>query len=249
MMRTLRLFLLLLVLVSCKKESKNLNKITAKNLVVTTTITPSEKIDSVIAPYKKKLTAEMQEVLTYAPKDFLKNNEGMQTSIGNLMADLCYRMANPIYKKKTNESIDFVMLNNGGIRATIPQGKVTVERAFKLMPFENELVAVTLTGEKITELVDYFIKNKTAHPFCRNVNLTLNDNDYLLKIRGKDFDKNKSYTVLTSDFLQSGGDKMTFFKNPEKLTKLDCKMRDVIIDYFKKVDTLQASIDNRVIIE
>ena len=40
-----------------------------------------------------------------------------------------------------------------------------------------------------------------------------------------------------------------FFKNPEKLIKLDYKIRDAIIDYFKKTDTLQTAIDHRVIIK
>jgi hypothetical protein len=42
---------------------------------------------------------------------------------------------------------------------------------------------------------------------------------------------------------------MNFFKNPEKLTKLDYKVRDAILDYFEKVDTLTTTIDKRVIIE
>ena len=39
---------------------------------------------------------------------------------------------------------------------------------------------------------------------------------------------------------------MNFFKNPVKLTPLNYKMRDAIIAYFQKVDTLQTAIDNRV---
>lgn len=240
---------ILLAITSCKKGPNHLEKITAKTISIDSTLASSNKIDSVITPYKEKLEAEMQEVLTYAPKDFLKNEVPGQSSLGNLMADICFDLINPLYKEKTGNSIDFVLFNHGGIRATIPQGKVTVERAFKLMPFENEFVVVTLTGKKINELVQFFIDNKRAHPLSKNVELRITGKQYTLKINGEDFDKNKSYNVLTSDYLQTGGDNMLFFKNPKELVKLDYKIRDALIDHFKKTDTLQASVDNRVIIK
>ena len=114
------------------------------------------------------------------------------------------------------------------------------------MPFENEFVVVNLKSDKIIALINYFIQNKTAHPLSKNIELSIDGNDYILKINGKIFDKNKTYSVLTTDYLQGGGDKMNFFKDPVKLTKLDYKMRDAIIHYFKKVDTLRTTIDNRV---
>jgi len=170
----------------------------------------------------------------------------MQSTLGNLMADMCFEMGNGIFKKNTKTSIDFSMLNYGGIRAIITAGAVTKKDAFKLMPFENELVVVKLSGNKVLELVEFFIQNKTAHPLSKNITLEIEENGYSLKINGELFDKNKMYYVLTNDYLQSGGDKMDFFKNPEALIKLDYKVRDAIIQYFKKVDTLKVAIDNRV---
>ncbi|WP_435261984.1 5'-nucleotidase C-terminal domain-containing protein [Tenacibaculum sp. nBUS_03] len=238
-----------LVVISCKKEQTHLRKITAKTIAIDSTIKSSEKIVNIIAPYKKKLKDNMSEILSYTPKKLTKESINMQSSLGNLLADLCFEMANPIFKEKYNKSIDFSMFNYGGIRATIPAGKITKEHAFKLMPFENELVVTEITGNKVIELVNYFIKNKVANPLSKNLELTIKDSSYILKVNGKIFDKSKTYSVLTSDFLQGGGDKMIFFKSPKKLSKINYKVRDAIIDYFKKVDTLKISIDNRVIIK
>lgn len=243
------LLILFLAIGSCQKTEKHLSKITAKNIAIDRTIASSEKIDRVINPYKEKLTVEMEQVLCFSPTEIVKSDGNMQSSLGNLMADMCYEMGNSIYKEKTNETIDFVMFNHGGIRANMPAGAITTEHAFELMPFENELVVTSLSGAKILELVDYFVQNKKAHPLSKNIELTLDKNGYALKINGKAFDKNKTYAVLTSDYLQGGGDSMNFFKNPKKLTKLDYKLRDAIIDYFKKTDTLKAHIDNRIIIK
>lgn len=242
----------LFLAVSCNTVTtspKKLTKITAKNIAIDTTLMADAKIDSMIAPYKEKLVNEMQRVLTKAPLDFNKKAMGMQSTLGNLMADLCYEIANPIYLEKTKQNIDFAMFNSGGLRAPISAGNVTKESAFKLMPFENEFVVVELSGEKIIELVTYLIQNKTAHPLSKQMQLTIKNNTFELSIGGKKFDQNKNYTVLTSDYLQTGGDRMNFFKKPIFLTKLNYKIRDAIIVYFEKETELKAVIDNRVIVQ
>ena len=238
-----------LVLVSCKNDASKLTKITAKTIAIDSSIVPSTKIVRLIAPYKEKLIGEMETVLSYTPKAITKKSAAMQSSLGNLMADMCFEMSATLFKEKTNTAIDFAMFNYGGLRATISAGKVTKEEAFKLMPFENELVVVSLTGEKVIALVNYFIKNKTAHPLSKNIILLIKEKTYHLKVNDEKFDINKTYNVLTSDYLQGGGDKMNFFKNPEKIIKLEYKVRDAIINYFEKVDTLKTAIDNRVTIE
>jgi len=40
---------------------------------------------------------------------------------------------------------------------------------------------------------------------------------------------------------------MGFFKNRTSITNLDYLVRNAIIDYFKKVDTITATVDNRFI--
>jgi 2',3'-cyclic-nucleotide 2'-phosphodiesterase (5'-nucleotidase family) len=248
-MKPFHILCFFLVLVSCKKVDRTLTKITAKTIAIDSSIKPSKEISMMITPYKEKLIGEMEKVLTYTPKDITKQSFAMQSSLGNLMADMCFEMSTPIFKEKTNATIDFALFNYGGLRALIPAGKVAKEQAFKLMPFENELVIVNLTGKKVVELVNFFIENKKPHPLSKNIALHIKENAFRLKINDKKFDINATYNVLTSDYLQGGGDNMNFFKNPEKITKLDYKVRAAIIHYFERVDTLKTTIDKRVIIE
>jgi len=248
-MKPFHFICLLLFFASCKKTERTLTKITAKNIVVDSSLVASTGIESFIMPYKDKLIGEMDRVLTHTTIDLSKQNTQMQSTLGNLVADLCVEMANPIFKEKTNTVIDFAMFNSGGLRASIAAGKVTKESVFQLMPFDNELVVVSLTGTKVQELIYYFIRNESAHPLSNNINLRIKKDVFDLKINGEKFDKNKTYSVLTSDYLQTGGDGMVFFKNPEKLTSLNYKVRDAVIDYFEKTDTLKVMIDQRVIIQ
>ncbi|WP_029489346.1 5'-nucleotidase C-terminal domain-containing protein [Ochrovirga pacifica] len=236
--------------VSCKNSTQQLSKIVGKNIAIDSAMVANTAIDSMIAPYKTQLDREMQQILTYTPVTLQKKTDQQQSNLGNLMADLTYQMAQPIFQNKTKQTIDFALFNSGGIRALISKGNVTKEHAFKLMPFENQLVVVQLSGKKTEELIHYFIQGKKAHPLSKQIKLTIhNDQSYELSIRGQKFDPNKNYLVLTSDYLQHGGDGMDFFKNPIALTKIDLKVRDAIIQYFKKTDTLKARIDHRITLD
>jgi len=156
--------------------------------------------------------------------------------------------ANPIFKSRTGYEIGMVLLNRGGIRSGIGKGAVTTRTGFKLMPFENEIVVAELSGEKVLEMLSYLENSKTAHPIS-GLSLEVDGNFKTLSatINGEPIKAEKTYFVATSDYLQQGGDSMNFFKDPINLYKIDYKLRNAIIDHFKKVDTLKASIDNRYI--
>ena len=88
------------------------------------------------------------------------------------------------------------------------------------MPWKNLATVVKIEGEKVIELVEYFNNENLAHPSSRLEIEFFNKTNKKIFINKKKFDKNKSYYVLTSNFLQEGGDKMTFFKDPLELYNL-----------------------------
>ena len=238
-------FFLSFLLFSCQKEKVVVSKITAKTIAIDTTLTSVDAIVKTIAPFKEKMIQEINTKISYTPKNLTRNDADLESSLGNLIADLSYERANPIFNKETQKNIDFAMFNYGGIRAGIPAGNITNKHAFELMPFDNMYVVVELSGEKTEELITYLITNKTAHPLSKHVQLTITKNGCKMYINDKKFDKNKSYFVLTTDYLQSGGDNMNFFKNPKTILKTDYKMRDAIVDYLKTKDTIKSVLDNR----
>jgi hypothetical protein len=66
-------------------------------------------------------------------------------------------------------------------------------------------------------------------------------------LNGNAIAPDKSYFVATNDYLFNGGDKMSFFQQNEGVYPLNYKVRNVLIDYFKKIDTLKSKKDNRFI--
>ena len=243
------IFFLAFFCLACQNSIQINSKITSKTNLIDTEINQDSLIIKTFTPYKEKMIKEITSVISYAPKNLVRTDGNLQSTLGNLIADLSYEKSNELFKKETGKSVDFSMSTYGGIRSGIFKGNVTVSNAFELMPFDNTFVVVEITGEKIMELFDYFLEKQRAHPLSKHVQLTIQNKKYKVTINGKKLDKNKTYFVATSNYLQKGGDNMTFFANPISLFESNFLVREGITEYFKSQDTLVSNLDNRVIIK
>jgi len=247
-MRKISALLIVFLVFACAKEKQSVSRIEGKRITISDSIAANEEIEAFIKPYRERIKEDMGKVLSYAPKDMNKNDGELETTIGNLMADFVRSQSEPVFKKRTGKSIDICLLNHGGIRAPIPKGPIKTQTAFNVMPFENSIVVAELTSENVHGLVAYLAKAKRAHPIA---GLTIKlDNDFKLieaLVNGKPIEDGKTYHVVTSDYLQNGGDRMNFFKDPITLEILDYKIRNAMIDYFKSVDTIPARLDGRFV--
>jgi len=238
--------IILLIISSCKQKPKTLSKIEVKQIPIADSLEINQDFETIIKPYRARLEEDMNAILSYAPETYTKRDGDFNTAIGNLMADIVYTQGNLIFNKRTNKNIDAVLLNHGGIRSIISKGNITTETAFEVMPFENSIVVVALKGKQIDSIMDYLRDEKRAHP-VQGIKLTL-DKDYKISealISGKPIVENKTYYVATNDYLYNGGDRMRFFKPNDSVYYLNYKIRNAMIDYFKKVDTINPKIDNR----
>ncbi len=239
-------FITIVSFVSCNQAPQELSKINANQINVDSTFASDEAIQNFITPYQNRVNEVLDSTLTYAPFTLTKTDGELNTSAGNLMADVILSEANPIFKSRTNKNIDFSLVNHGGVRSIISKGNVSARNAYEIMPFENSIVVVELTPESVLEMVDFLIRSKRAHPISgMQIIVDKNNELHTLNIQGKPFSKTQNYYVATSNYLVKGGDNMGFFKNKISVTDTDYLIRTAMIDYFKKVDTLKVKVDDR----
>lgn len=239
------IFITLGGLISCR-DATSLAEIEGREIGITDTIKASDAIENFVSPYRKRIDAVLDSALAYAPLTISKTDGTYNTTAGNLIADIVLSEAEPIFKSRTGGDIDFVLLNHGGIRSIIPMGKVTARSAYEVMPFENSIVVAELSGKSVKDLVLYLRDSGRAHPISGlQVVLDRANEIETIRIQGKPLDENRTYNVATSDYLLNGGDNMMFFKDAEKITKIDYKIRNAMIDYFNKVDTIAPVVDDR----
>jgi len=238
---------LLSLFYSCKQETY-LTRIEGKRIEINEDLSSNKVIEDYIKPYREHVEKDLDSVLAYSVDTYSKSDGDLNTAIGNFMADAVYDMSNPIFKSRTGKNIDMVLLNHGGIRSILSKGNVTSRTAYQLMPFDNNVVVAELKGTYINELISYLQKAKQAHPISK-LKIKFDANFELLEatINKETIDVNRTYYVATNDYLYGGGGRMTFFEKSDSLYNLDYKIRNLLIDYFKKVDTLNPVIDDRFI--
>ncbi|MBC7439866.1 MAG: 5'-nucleotidase C-terminal domain-containing protein [Flavobacterium sp.] len=244
------IFLTLFFVASCANQRYHVSKIEGKRITITDKETQNQQIENYVKPYREHINKDLDSILAYCPVTLDKSDGKWQSTIGNLMADVTLQRGNMIFKAREKKDIDLCILNNGGIRAVLPKGNVTTRTAFDIMPFENSLVVIALKGEQILELVNYFIAAEKPHPLS-GITFTIGKDKTAknIVVRGKPVEKETIYYVATNDYLSNGGDNMKFFKNGIQKYDLDYKLRKVLIDYFKEVDTIPVIKDIRISVE
>lgn len=243
------LFITILVLSSCVgADKKQLSEVTGNQISIDSTITATESIDAMVAPFRNRINTILDSTLAYAPKPLTKDDGDLNSSIGNLMADIVDIQASPVFEARTGHAIDFVVLNHGGIRSIVSKGKVNARTAYQLMPFENFIEVAEMSGDAVLQLVGFLSRSKRAHPISgMQLQLQADGTVGSLKIKGKPLDPNRTYYVASTDYLIQGGERIGFFKQKDSVHATDYLLRNAMIDYFKKVDTLIAEVDDRFI--
>lgn len=130
--------------------------------------------------------------------------------------------------------------NGGGLRADIPAGELTYGSLFEAMPFDNRFALVELKGAHIRKLISGNLQRDnawlswgglTAKARCKNDQLELT-----IAVGGKPLDDARTYKLVTSDFLASGGDGLIGrLKLPDGSVQItDLIIRDAMVDVLKK---------------
>lgn len=233
-----------LLLVGCKTPLKISDIHTEKNTYITDKLPDDKEMDAVIQPYKNELEGQMNTKISHT--DVELNKSGDNSNLGNLLADYTFEGADEWAKKNNLPAVDAAVINIGGIRTILPKGDILVRQIYEVMPFENEVVIVKMTGKDMEGLFDYYLKTQKNNPVSHLVIETENNVVSKKLINGKPLDLAKIYYIATSDYLALGGDSMFFFGKGETIST-GIKMRDLFIEKFKQNSEITAPNDIRLI--
>ena len=149
-----------------------------------------------------------------------------ESTLGDFVSDACLSEANKIYYPADGKPADFIFLNNGGLRKSLPKGNVTLGDVFELMPFENQLVVLTINGKLVKKIFN-FIASKDGAPVS-GVRFQIKDHEAVnITINSEPLDSTKTYKAITSDYLANGGDSYDFLVDI-KQESTNLKVRDAI---------------------
>lgn len=166
-----------------------------------------------IADYDQRLRQEMSKVVATAVHDFSDENVRMrENAMADMVADALRRQV----------GTDIGLFNGGNFRAPIHAGEVTEGDLYAVLPFDNFLVKVAMTGAKLREVLAYSADQYGDGGFLQVSGLQLHYRDgKLIDARVGDtpatavpIDDAKTYTVVMTDFLAIGGDGFPLAEDP-----------------------------------
>jgi len=189
-----------------------------------------------LAKYEEEAKPVLGVVIGEASEAFTHNSkEDNVTLLG--------RWSSEVMKEKTG--VQIAIQNGGGLRRTLEKGQITMGDLYEIMPFDNQLVTLEMTGADIKKAIDHGIFNpevgngqfaglrvefdKTKEFENRITKISLED--------GTPLDMEKYYTVVTNDFLITGGDKYDF-KNAKNVKDTFIPIRDVLVEAIKEAKVI-----------
>lgn len=235
----LLLFALPWAIICCRQPLQLSQQPEVQQIAVGNQLSADTAIENFIAPYKAQLDAKMNQVIGFAPEELTKNVG--ESTLGNFVTDLMLQQAAIYYKGE----IDIAVTTNGGLRNPIPKGDITVGNIYELMPFENELVVVKVTGQTLQKLFDLAASKKTV-PIANATYTIQAGRAFDIKIGGQPLQASKIYAVAVSDYLANGGDYMVFFKEGEKALILGITVRDAILNYIKALTAVGTQVTAKI---
>lgn len=232
----------ILLVAACKRHAH----VTEVNVSAVELNPKSSQHDSathvIIGPYKMKLDAEMNAVVARTDAAMPKEKDKVETLLGNFVADVVLDKARANDPQRATAQVDMCLLNNGGLRSSLPKGNVTRGDIFSLMPFDNEIVIVTITGAKMEELLKFLAASGGLPAAGIKMGIRADRTPGKVFINGKPLELSRNYRIATSDYLSAGGDKMAFFSSPVKIESTALKIRDALLEHCREKTANNQSI-------
>lgn len=205
------------------------------------TVKEDEKILSMIADRKTQLDSRFHEVVgetdIFLDGSMKQIRSGTDTDLGRLITGVMARSA----------GTDVAIMNGGAIRASIDEGPITVGEINTVLPFQDTLVKVRLTGSDLTKVLQLSeelgnVSGGKLQAF--GVDLRVVDGAVRIeKVDGKDFNPQTVYSVAITSFLFAGGDGYKIFgEKGTDVEKTGLLISDLVTEFIEKHKTITRGV-------
>jgi 2',3'-cyclic-nucleotide 2'-phosphodiesterase (5'-nucleotidase family) len=246
---TTLLVLVLAVAMSCRTRqavSYHIGTLEPTLISMDSLIVSDSETDSYISPFRDSVSMMMNRVI--GQSDVPLTLGLPESPMSNFITDLILHESRVIAQKKGMPLPDISAVNIKGLRTPLPKGDITVGNIYQLMPFENQVVLLTLKGNEVRELLDH-MASMGGDGIAGASFVVDNGKAEKALVDGKPIDDSRTYCIATSDYMANGGDKYYVFLK-SKQTNLDITIRQMIMNHIEALTrsgkTVQTTTDKRV---
>jgi len=202
---------------------------------------PAPDVEAMIAPYREQLQEQLGEVLGHAAGDFFKDDP--EGTLDNLVADALLHGARAL----AGDTVHVALLNEGGIRVPVARGPILMRHAYELLPFENFVTVLSLSGDELERLADEIALTR-GEPIAGWTMELDGDDAVNVRVGGAPIDPGRVYRLATVDYLVNGGGTWTVLWDAGANDREDLPVliRDVFVDYVQELGTVSPTLDGRI---
>ncbi|MEX0971615.1 MAG: 5'-nucleotidase C-terminal domain-containing protein [Paracoccaceae bacterium] len=177
-----------------------------------------------------------------------------ECQMGNLVADA-------MLDRVAGQGVSIAIANGGGLRASIDAGEVTMGEVLTVLPFQNTLATMQLTGAHVIEALENgvsqvedgagrfpqvsglkFTFDLAMEPGARTSDVMVADGDGWAPI-----DPEAVYGVVTNNYMRGGGDGYkTFAQNSMNPYDFGPNLESVVADYLAASGDYAPYTDGRI---
>ena len=195
-----------------------------------------KNVEETIAKYNEQLAPTLLTEVTELKFDLDHDRYAGVTPLGVTVAE-AMRQAG---------GTQVAIANGGGIRAPLTKGTLTLGDMYTILPFDNNVVTMKVTGAKLKELIQHGI-NPDGFGWGQYSGLTVwydSETDEITSMRlsdGTKVEEDKYYTLTSIDFLMTGGDSYNFDGHIDPV--IIGEMRDIVINQWENgIDKLNYNL-------
>lgn len=215
-------FLIFPVLIACNPVYKS-EKLEFTNYRIRDSGQSHSQISNLIEAYSGNIQKTMNVVIGNNEISLKKNIK--MNSLGYFLTDAYLSMA----EKKFGKQVDVAFMNHGGIRLDeLPAGEVKIGTIYELMPFDNILLLVNISGYKLRQYLDTLAAGGGV--IQTGLTMTIrNRKTEEVRIREAEIENDKHYLIAISDYMVNS---TGMLKNLVR-EDIGYLQRDAIIEYVK----------------
>jgi 2',3'-cyclic-nucleotide 2'-phosphodiesterase (5'-nucleotidase family) len=146
---------------------------------------PHPQVADIVDNWSVKAADELNIVIGYSDNEISQRSEEMAALITK-----SWLLAYPA---------DVALTNWGGMRDRIPPGEITISSIISVMPFENVLIDVELTGRQLKRVLSF----GGGLPPVSGVHYAVGQ--WVFDKTGEPIDPDASFSLLVTDYLYAGG--------------------------------------------
>ncbi|NOC81819.1 bifunctional UDP-sugar hydrolase/5'-nucleotidase [Ruegeria sp. HKCCD6428] len=178
-----------------------------------------------------------------------------ECAMGNLVADA-------MLARVAEQGAQIAIANSGGLRASIDEGEVTMGEVLTVLPFQNTLSTFEITGQTVIDALENGVSQveevKGRFPqvaglrFTWDPSVAPNEGRIIdvMVAEGDGFvpiDPNKTYLVVTNNYVRNGGDGYSMFEGDDKNAyDFGPDLADVTAEYLAENAPYQPYVDGRI---